>query len=151
MRSCDNPAPKYGGKQCVGKEAEGRSCNTAPCPVDCVWEGWSEWSPCSASCEGGTESRSRGYEQIAEHGGEECQGSSFEQKECNQHKCPGKKSFKLQFLASNALHKYFSFCFRMQMLACLIHAILVWSAPLALRELMCTSAGLVLAECLEME
>lgn len=92
-RNCDNPAPQYEGRPCGGSDVEERSCNTAPCPVDCEWEEWPEWSPCSASCEGGTQSRSRAYKQIALHGGKECSGSHFEQKECNQHKCPGKRLF----------------------------------------------------------
>ncbi|KAK3101772.1 hypothetical protein FSP39_006235 [Pinctada imbricata] len=37
-RFCNNPAPAYGGKACVGHPREIRSCNTNPCPqvIDCV-------------------------------------------------------------------------------------------------------------------
>ncbi|KAK3740919.1 hypothetical protein QZH41_006085 [Actinostola sp. cb2023] len=32
-RTCTNPAPKYGGKDCVGKDRETRACNKQPCPA----------------------------------------------------------------------------------------------------------------------
>ena len=30
-RSCTNPSPKHGGKDCVGDETESRDCNTQKC------------------------------------------------------------------------------------------------------------------------
>ena len=32
MRSCINPPPKYGGKDCVGQSQEFRPCGVKPCP-----------------------------------------------------------------------------------------------------------------------
>ena len=89
VRNCNNPAPQYGGQQCDGIDLEERSCNTDPCPVDCEWEEWSDWTPCSASCEGGVQTKSRAYKQIDLHGGKKCVGANFEKRECNQHTCPG--------------------------------------------------------------
>ena len=148
LRSCNNPAPEHGGKLCVGSVVEERSCNTDPCPVDCEWEEWSEWSTCSASCEGGVESRSRAYKQIALHGGKECNGSNFEQRQCNQHKCPGEEHLKFTFLQGMPFTRVFLFT---QMLAILTRAFLVLSAPRALSELMSTSVGLVLVGSQEMD
>ena len=32
FRHCNQPVPKYGGKQCVGGNVENEACNTEPCP-----------------------------------------------------------------------------------------------------------------------
>ena len=31
-RACNNPVPKYGGKQCSGSATDSRACNTRHCP-----------------------------------------------------------------------------------------------------------------------
>ncbi|CAD7953254.1 unnamed protein product, partial [Amoebophrya sp. A120] len=45
-------APAYGGNGCDGGGAleQTRTCNTDPCPVDCVVHEWNEWSACSHAC-----------------------------------------------------------------------------------------------------
>ncbi|XP_029014444.1 properdin-like [Betta splendens] len=48
-RTCNNPAPNYGGRFCDGPNAQTRTCQNL-CPVDGFWSGWSGWSECSASC-----------------------------------------------------------------------------------------------------
>jgi len=50
------------------------------------WASWSDWSVCTRSCGGGTFTRVRSCS--AESGGEPCQGSSVENKDCNTQKCP---------------------------------------------------------------
>lgn len=32
-RLCNNPAPKYGGKECIGDAKENQLCNKEACPV----------------------------------------------------------------------------------------------------------------------
>ncbi|RDD36819.1 SCO-spondin, partial [Trichoplax sp. H2] len=53
MRTCDNPAPKYGGKVCletsVSGKIERRSCNSARCLEPCIASGKLE-SDCANSC-----------------------------------------------------------------------------------------------------
>ncbi|XP_010796115.1 properdin, partial [Notothenia coriiceps] len=49
IRTCDSPAPKYGGRFCDGPSAKSIVCQS-PCPVDGFWSGWSVWGECSSSC-----------------------------------------------------------------------------------------------------
>ncbi|XP_071137073.1 netrin receptor UNC5A-like [Mytilus edulis] len=63
-RSCDNPEPYNGGRQCYGLKTgvENRYCHHNPCPVDGDLRDNSQWSPwdtCNATCGGGIYSRYR--------------------------------------------------------------------------------------------
>lgn len=54
------------------------------------WGEWSEWTPCTQSCDGGTTSRNRTCDSPEpSDDGEECQGAGVEMKVCNDHQCPG--------------------------------------------------------------
>ena len=57
--------------------------------VDCKWESWSEYGPCSREC-GGFKTRTRVIAQQRVGDGEECTGNSTYIEECSE--CPGKKS-----------------------------------------------------------
>jgi len=51
------------------------------------WGGWSGWGSCSASCGGGTQTRSRSCNGTAEYGGSACSGSSSDSQSCNTQSC----------------------------------------------------------------
>uniref|UniRef100_A0A671K284 Semaphorin-5B-like n=1 Tax=Sinocyclocheilus anshuiensis TaxID=1608454 RepID=A0A671K284_9TELE len=83
QRSCNNPAPRHGGRVCVGQAREERLCNEKnPCPVPVSWVSWSAWSKCSVPCGGGVQSRVRTCEN-----GNTCPGCPLEYKACNLDPC----------------------------------------------------------------
>jgi len=89
-RTCDNPAPKYGGTHC---NADGSvDVETKPCPIHGAWGEWSNWETCSASCDGGEQIRKRHCDSpLPQHGGNDCtvDGSSdTDSQECNTDRCP---------------------------------------------------------------
>ncbi|MEE6511646.1 hypothetical protein FKM82_018307, partial [Ascaphus truei] len=84
QRTCSNPAPRFGGRVCVGQSREERFCNeNSPCPVPIFWSSWGSWSKCSADCGGGTHSRQRSCEN-----GISCPGCAAEFRTCNPEACP---------------------------------------------------------------
>ncbi|XP_077140161.1 properdin-like [Ranitomeya variabilis] len=89
-RSCDNPAPRYGGRHCVGSPVRQSICNTkVPCPVDGRWSEWTEWSKCSVlsnddiRCKSSYGNQNRHREcQGQRHEGKWCEGSRREGRAC---------------------------------------------------------------------
>ena len=67
------------------------TCNAAPCstdPIDCSVSVWGDWGACSATCGGGTQSRSRSVTVQRANGGQSCP-SLVETRACNEDQCPG--------------------------------------------------------------
>ena len=60
-----------------------------------MWEEWTDWSECTASCGGGQQIRSRN-KQVEKYGGDPCEGLAQEVKPCNTHFCPSELA---QFVA----------------------------------------------------
>lgn len=78
--------PLNGGSVC-GPLEEQRACNTDACvATDCELSNWSEWSSCSADCDGGIRTRSRTIVVAAEHGGLPC-GATAESQLCGTEPC----------------------------------------------------------------
>jgi hypothetical protein len=77
---------KHGGYVCPTLVDE-ESCNDAACPEDCVLTGFSEWSACTVTCDGGSMVRNRFVYKAAAHGGKACEHLS-EKAECNKVTCP---------------------------------------------------------------
>jgi len=83
LRSCTNPEPENGGKDCEGEYIEYDVCATNPCPIDGGWGKWLTWSECSKTCDSGEVSRSRECDNPApQHGGEDCDGEDLETVPC---------------------------------------------------------------------
>jgi len=89
-RTCTNPAPRLGGKDCVGAFSESRACNTEECAVNGGYSEWSDFGSCSAKCGGGVKTRTRTCsEPLPAFGGKDCAalGASVEHVPCNTAPC----------------------------------------------------------------
>lgn len=75
-----------GGAACPVLE-ESETCNTQPCPVDCVVSEWEAFGTCSATCGGGTHTRKRTVVTPASNGGAVCPPLE-ETASCNTQGCP---------------------------------------------------------------
>nr|XP_034324264.1 coadhesin-like isoform X2 [Crassostrea gigas] len=83
-RSCTNPSPKYGGKDCNGEstEVKSRSCIISECTVDGGWSSWGSWSlttTCSSTCGRGSQTYTRTRSctnPSPKNGGKDCNGES---------------------------------------------------------------------------
>lgn len=65
-----------------------KSVSMAPPPVNCVVSDWSQWTTCSKSCGGGTQTRNRTIEVPAANGGTACPTEMSQTQVCNAHVCP---------------------------------------------------------------
>ena len=63
------------------------ACPHLPCPADCEVSTYSNWSPCSATCGGGTQTRHRSIVARAQAGGQAC-GATTETRACAPAVCP---------------------------------------------------------------
>lgn len=55
--------------------------------ADCLWADWGEWSRCSASCGGGTQSHRRSVAVERKGEGRACTGPGREEQDCNAERC----------------------------------------------------------------
>jgi len=81
---------KYGGALCSGSgTTQDSNCSTDPCPVDCKWNPWSDWT-CSGSCLPASARRSRTINITASDGGAQCIGPESQSGPCadNLTQCP---------------------------------------------------------------
>ena len=89
--------------------------------VDCVWGEYGEWSTCSATCGGGSRTRTRPEATPASNGGAPCTASATETGTCNPNACSGSKTLKARpkqilnagvcLLIITQLPKYFDILF----------------------------------------
>jgi competence ComEA-like helix-hairpin-helix protein len=79
-------AARHGGVPC-GRAIEQQPCETLACPVDCIMDAWTDYSPCSASCGYGTQVKTRGIARQAQAGGVGC-GARQATKKCHTSHCP---------------------------------------------------------------
>ncbi|XP_028399284.1 coadhesin-like [Dendronephthya gigantea] len=91
-RSCDNPEPKFGGRNCsyLGEPVEYRSCSARPCPVNGGYGNWSVIIPCNVSCGKGVEIWRRYCDDPEpKYGGRNCSGlgNSTALRKCERKPC----------------------------------------------------------------
>ncbi|XP_031560478.1 A disintegrin and metalloproteinase with thrombospondin motifs adt-1-like isoform X2 [Actinia tenebrosa] len=89
-RTCNNPAPKNGGRACVGISKQTMSCNTQSCiiVVDGNWSSWGLYGPCSTSCGPGIKTRNRKCNNPApQNGGKQCVGIYKHSESCKIKDC----------------------------------------------------------------
>jgi hypothetical protein len=81
--------PKNGGAACAysNGQIDTSTCKIKDCPVDCQVSNWGSWGSCSASCGGGTQTRSRTITRQPSNGGLACP-SLTESQSCNTQGCP---------------------------------------------------------------
>ncbi|CAG2256289.1 Hemicentin-1,Coadhesin,Adhesion G protein-coupled receptor B3,Thrombospondin-1,Mucin-like protein,Adhesion G protein-coupled receptor B1 [Mytilus edulis] len=86
-RTCNDPSPSNGGKDCQGVDNETSGCNSGECSVDGQWGSWSTAS-CSATCGNGVQYRKRTCNDPSpSNGGKDCQGVDNETSGCNSGEC----------------------------------------------------------------
>ncbi|XP_037550324.1 SCO-spondin-like [Nematolebias whitei] len=67
-------------------------CGTVPCPVDCGWSSWTQWSACSQTCDVGVRRRYRsGTNPPLAFGGRPCKGERVGIDTCSIEPCLGIK------------------------------------------------------------
>lgn len=76
------------GQACSGSGTENRTCEQEPCPIQCEWEDWQDWTKCSVSCGEGTGQRARLYKTAEANGGLPCEGESAQTGVCHAGPCP---------------------------------------------------------------
>jgi len=90
-RTCTNPPPSNGGKDCsgLGLTEKTISCNEQECPVDGGYSDWSECTKCSVTCGGGTQILTRTCTNPPPaNGGKNCDGAAQKTAPCNEINCP---------------------------------------------------------------
>ena len=78
----------YGGRDCAGVDQQSRECNPAFCPIHCQWGDWATWTECSTTCGEGSERRNREVKVRADHDGNPCNGTSYDNRDCDNPGCP---------------------------------------------------------------
>lgn len=83
---------RNGGMNCGDELTQENPCNPDPCPVDCAWNEWGNWSLCTFSCKSfnnvGVRVRGRSIKTNSSYGGSQCNGTAKDEQFCNQQPCP---------------------------------------------------------------
>merc|ERR1719428_1383158 len=79
---------EHGGVECSEPVENLKPCQVVPCPINCEYAEWEEWSECSEFCGEGETSRQRGHAVEAKYGGLPCNGPAFEDTVCFVKPCP---------------------------------------------------------------
>lgn len=85
IRTCTNPSPLFGGKNCDEHLEETLACNTHPCPVSGRFSKWTAFSSCQTDgdCGQGIKTRTRKCNNPSPaYGGKHCEGAMSETHSC---------------------------------------------------------------------
>ncbi|XP_031571665.1 uncharacterized protein LOC116305834 [Actinia tenebrosa] len=86
-RSCTNPEPSGGGRECEGESFKQEECPAAR--LDGQWSEWSAWSACAKTCGGGLVTRTRKCDNpTPARGGMICPGDEIESAMDCPNSCP---------------------------------------------------------------
>jgi len=87
------------GKACKGETKETKECNVHRCYVanDCLPTDWEDWTPCSVTCDGGQQMRSRKILRQATGEGAGCDFDLEETRPCHETCCDGIQQFDCKF------------------------------------------------------
>lgn len=90
QRDRKTDGPHWGGKVCSGPRSEYSTCNVQNCGVDCEWNHWGAWGPCSKTCGTGNRVRQRGALPFTNRDGGAVCAESQKKKTgvCNAFACP---------------------------------------------------------------
>ncbi|KAL9955603.1 hypothetical protein ACROYT_G036947 [Oculina patagonica] len=94
-RTCTNPPPSSGGKDCsgLGPDKETGECDSGGCPVNGGYSDWAPYDKCSKTCGGGVQTRKRTCTNPPPaSSGKDCSGLGPDTytRECNTIECPKK-------------------------------------------------------------
>ncbi|XP_033759595.1 A disintegrin and metalloproteinase with thrombospondin motifs adt-1-like [Pecten maximus] len=89
-RYCNNPTPKYDGKQCSGSATNTATCTPSNyCPIDGSWGSWGSYGSCSVTCGSGSMTKTRQCNNPSPaHGGSYCSSSGSQTASCTLSACP---------------------------------------------------------------
>ncbi|PFX13743.1 coadhesin-like isoform X2 [Stylophora pistillata] len=88
-RTCTNPPPENGGKDCVGSGEEVQDCKLTNCPIDGGYTPWEPATECTKTCGGGMQKLVRTCTNPPpQHEGKDCVGPNEKTEPCNEFPCP---------------------------------------------------------------
>ncbi|ROI48994.1 SCO-spondin [Anabarilius grahami] len=86
-RSCNQPSPAHGGRDCEGPLLDTAYCQTPDCPhEDAGFSQWTVWSPCSRTCNNPVSPAQKF--RTRECVDDRCSGKSRQERVCNLPQCP---------------------------------------------------------------
>jgi len=81
-------SPTGGGNACPGEHTQHRACSNSHCPRDCLMDSWTGCTPCSRSCGGGAQERTRIALAQPQYGGKGCPTNLRQMRNCSTNPCP---------------------------------------------------------------
>ncbi|XP_042533232.1 SCO-spondin-like [Dipodomys spectabilis] len=100
FRLCPGPADTA----CPGEAAQEEPCSPALCAAPSGWGLWASWSPCSAPCNGGIQTRGRHCSAFVP-GNSTCPGPHSQTRDCNPQPCAAQCPGDMVFRSAEQCHQ----------------------------------------------